>query len=129
MTSSASSATLNEASPHNYSFLQSVREGRRGGGIASIFSDVFNCTATSFGNFQSFEYLAISLRSKSPTLVITLYRPLRQCPGFLYERSHFMSIILPTTFSCNLHIDNATDSKAIECYESLKQRKSDSACL
>lgn len=52
--SSTASAILLESSPPNYGFLYSSRQDKRGGGVASIFSDSFTCSRSNFGEFSSF---------------------------------------------------------------------------
>ena len=52
------------------------------GGTASIFADALNCRNIPIGDFHSFEHHAILLKSQPPVLVITIYRPPKQCPLF-----------------------------------------------
>lgn len=58
-------ATLVEACPPNYKFVQTVKQDKRGSGIAAIFSNQFRCTETDLGEYSSFEYLAIVLKTES----------------------------------------------------------------
>ena len=55
------SVSLAAACPPNYSFIHSVREnggkkGKKGGGLANIFSDTIKIKSQSLGTFLSFEY-------------------------------------------------------------------------
>lgn len=45
--------TLHEALLLNYNFLHTTRKGKRGGGVAAIFSDSLNCLQVSLGEYQS----------------------------------------------------------------------------
>ena len=65
-------ATLVEACPPNYKFVQTVKLDKRGSGIAAIFSNQFCCAETDLGEFSSFEYLAIVLKPESDVVILTL---------------------------------------------------------
>ena len=54
-----SAAVLTESAPPDFHFISSVRELRKGGGIATLFKDVYQCKQLSYGNFESFEYVAL----------------------------------------------------------------------
>ena len=86
---------LIETSPPNYNFIHSTREGKRGGGLAAIFSDTFKCKYLSFGDFSSFEYQAIILESQTPVLLVPIYRPPKYSASFLPEIAN-MLCLLPT---------------------------------
>ena len=114
------SPALIEASPPNYSFSQSFRSGKKGGGTATIFSEALTGNTASFDEFTSFEYHAITLKCKPPILAVTVYRPPKKCPSFFADFSEFLSII-HTNFDkiiisgdFNLHVDVEADSKANE---------------
>ena len=112
------SAALIEASPPNYSFFQSIRTGKKGGGTATITTDALCCRSISFDDFASFEYHAIVLKCQPPVLTVTVYRPPKQCPTFLTDFSELLSIIhtnydkIIITGDFNIHVDNGNDSKA-----------------
>ncbi len=59
--------SLIEACPPPYTFLQKVRCGKKGGGIAAIFMQTMACKEIVFDDFTTFEYLAIEIiESKCP---------------------------------------------------------------
>lgn len=111
---------LAPACPPNYSFIHSVREGKRGGGLANIFSDVLKFNSLSLGSFSSFEYQANILDNKSPVLMVTVYRPPKCSKAlFLTEISELLSICATNhnrtliTGDVNLHMDNASCTVAM----------------
>ncbi len=118
--SSTASATLIEASPPDYSVLFSARQGKKGGGIATIFSNLFTSTECTFGEFSTFEYLAMVIRTGQNVLALPIYRPPKHNPYFLTEFSELSSlalvkydrVILLGDF--NLHINDSSDSRAVD---------------
>ncbi|KAF7650332.1 hypothetical protein LDENG_00127590, partial [Lucifuga dentata] len=92
--SSTAAVTLIEASPPDYSFLFSARQGKKGGGIATVFSNMFTCTKCAFGDFSTFEYLAMVIRTQQHILTVTIYRPPKHNPNFLSEFSQLLTIAL-----------------------------------
>ena len=111
---------LGVACPPNYNFIQSVREGKGGGGLAYIFSDIFKFKSLSLGSFSSFEYQANLFESQSSVIMITIYRPPKCSKAlFLTEISELFSIC-STDFEriliagdANLHVDIVTDAIAM----------------
>ncbi len=118
--SSTASGILLESSPPNYGFLYSSRQDKRGGGVASIFSNNFTCSRSNFGEFSSFEYLASVINSQQSILTVTIYRPPEYNSNFLSEFSDFMCIVLTGydriillgDFNC--HVNNTADVYAME---------------
>lgn len=115
------STTLIETAPPNYLFLNSVREGRKGGGIAALFNSEFVCSQMTFGNFESFEYLAFLIKTKPNVLMTIIYRPPKASrSAFLTELGEFLSVIctdfdLPiVTGDFNIHMDSQNDKYANE---------------
>ena len=43
--------------------------------VLDIDRHIFSCVNTTAGEFMSFEYVAVSLFSDAPVLVIVIYRP------------------------------------------------------
>lgn len=113
------SSTASAAFPPAYSFLFSLRQGKKGGGIASMFSNLFTCKECTFRNLTPFEYLVIIIRSQH-VLLLTINRPPKQNPNFLSDFSELVStalveydkVILRGDF--NLHANKSSDSKAME---------------
>ncbi len=58
-----SATVLTETAPPNFNFISVCRTVRRGGGVAALFKDVYQCKQVSFGQYLSFEYLGIVLKS------------------------------------------------------------------
>ncbi len=52
-----SATVLTETAPPNFNFISVYRTVRRGGGVAALFKDVYQCKQVSFGQYLSFEYL------------------------------------------------------------------------
>ncbi len=57
-----SATVLTETAPPNFNFISVCRTVRRGGGVAALFKDVYQCKQVSFGQYLSFEYLGILLK-------------------------------------------------------------------
>lgn len=109
--------SLIEASPPRYVFSQVTRQNKKGGGLASIYVDSFNCKQITLGDFSTFEHLALLLRYDTPILIVVIYRPPKQSPVFLQEFSDLLSII-STDYDrsllvgdFNLHVDNESKSR------------------
>lgn len=60
-----SAAVLIESTPPNFNFMSAARVHKRGGGVAILFNDSLQCKKMSYGNFASFEYVALQLNSSS----------------------------------------------------------------
>ena len=111
---------LAAACPPNFSYTQSARQGKKGGGLVNIFSDNLKFKTLTLGTYISFEHQATLLLNKSPVLMITLYRPPKSSKTlFLTELSEFLSICsnnyvrTMVAGDVNLHIDNASDTVAV----------------
>ncbi len=61
-----SATVLTETAPPNFNFISVCRTVRRGGGVAALFKDVYQCKQVSFGQYLSFEYLGI-VAERCPT--------------------------------------------------------------
>ncbi len=110
---SCSATVLNETAPPNFNLISVCRTVRRGGGVAALFKDVYQCKQVSFGQYLSFEYLGIVLKGASHILFIIVYRPPKYSRAFVEEFTELLSII-SSEFDCfavaghfNIHIDNA----------------------
>ncbi|MDG2555400.1 hypothetical protein P7M41_25725, partial [Vibrio parahaemolyticus] len=82
-----SAAVLIESAPPNFHFISSVRELRKGGGVATLFKDVYQCKQLSYGKFESFEYVALQLRSSCQAVLVTIYRPPKYSAHFVDDFS------------------------------------------
>ena len=113
LTDNAATALI-EASPANFSFSESHRAVKRGGGTASIVQDSFSRTNILFDDFNTFEYHAILLKCKPKILAVTVYRPEHDA-SFLDEFTEFLSLLhtqhdqIILTGDFNIHVDNPFD--------------------
>ncbi len=108
-----SATVLTETAPPNFNLISVCRTVRRGGGVAALFKDVYQCKQVSFGQYLSFEYLGIVLKGAPRILFIIIYRPPKYSPAFVEEFTELLSMI-SSEFDCfaiagdfNIHIDNA----------------------
>ncbi len=108
-----SATVLTETAPPNFNFISVCRTVRRGGGVAALFKDVYQCKQVSFGQYLSFEYLGIVLKGAPRILFIIICRPPKYSPSFVEEFTELLSMI-SSEFDCfaiagdfNIHIDNA----------------------
>lgn len=103
---------LIESTPQYYNHYDVSRSGKKGGGVAMIYSDALQCSPTSLGHFSSFEYLAAVLNSTPKTLFLLLYRPPKYSNCFMDEFADLLSIIaieydqISISGDFNIHIDN-----------------------
>ncbi len=105
-----SATVLTETAPPNFNFISVCRTVRRGGGVAALFKDVYQCKQVSFGQYLSFEYLGIVLKGAPRILFIIIYRPPKYSPAFVEEFTELLSMI-SSEFDCfaiagdfNIHI-------------------------
>ncbi len=66
---------LTETAPPNFNFISVCRTVRRGGGVAALFKDVYQCKQVSFGQYLSFEYLGIVLKGAPRIVYYHLHAP------------------------------------------------------
>ncbi len=52
---------INESTPPSYCYKQEPRETGRGGGVATIYSDILNVTQKTGYRFNSFEILMLNV--------------------------------------------------------------------
>ncbi len=112
-----SATVLTETAPPNFNFISVCRTVRRGGGVAALFKDVYQCKQVSFGQYLSFEYLGIVLKGAPRILFIIIYRPPKYSPAFVEEFTELLSMIF-SEFDCfaiagdfNIHIQTMLKSK------------------
>ncbi len=108
---------LNESTPPSYCYKHEPRQTGRGGGVATIYSDILNVTQKTGYRFDSFEIrmLNVTLSDKQNKSVLslalaTVYRP------FLKEFADFLSDLLVNVDKAlivgdfNVHVDNTNDA-------------------
>ncbi|XP_076578637.1 LOW QUALITY PROTEIN: uncharacterized protein LOC143315073 [Chaetodon auriga] len=113
-------AVLNESAPPNFSFRSEVRMHKRGGGVAILFNDSIQFSRVSYGEFESFEYVAIQSKSPCRLVFITIYKPPKYNTKFSDEFANLLSVVC-IDFDCvvlvgdfNIHVDNLKDGCAKE---------------
>ncbi|XP_052463142.1 uncharacterized protein LOC128020352 [Carassius gibelio] len=114
---------LNESTPPNYCYKHEPRQTGRGGGVATIYSDILNVTQKTGYRFNSFEILLLKVtlsdmqkKSNVSLALATVYRPPGPYTEFLKEFADFLSDLLVTVDKAlimgdfNIHVDNANDT-------------------
>ena len=114
---------LNESTPSNYCYKHEPRQTGRGGGVATIYSDILNVTQKTGYRFKSFEILMLNVtlsdmqkKSIVSLSLATVYRPPGPYTEFLKEFGDFLSDLLVTADKAlifgdfNIHIDNTNDA-------------------
>ncbi|XP_073702519.1 uncharacterized protein [Garra rufa] len=114
---------LNESTPPNYCYKHEPRQIGRGGGVATIYSDIFNVTQKTGYRFNSFEVLLLNVtlsdmqnKSLLSLALATVYRPPGPYTDFLKEFADFLSDLLVNFDKAlivgdfNIHVDNTNDA-------------------
>uniref|UniRef100_A0A8C1X7T0 Reverse transcriptase domain-containing protein n=1 Tax=Cyprinus carpio TaxID=7962 RepID=A0A8C1X7T0_CYPCA len=114
---------LNESTPLNYCYKHEPRQTGRGGGVATIYSDILNVTQKTGYRFKSFEILLLNVtlsdmqkKSIISLALATVYRPPGPYTEFLKEFGDFLSDLLVTADKAlifgdfNIHVDNTNDA-------------------
>ena len=115
-----SAAIVIEATPPNFNTFNVSHAGEKGGGVAALYRNKFQCKQVHFGGFASFEYLSFLLKHSQQILFITVYRPPKYCSSFIDDFTDLLSLT-STEYDClvitgdfNVHIDNTLDKYAKE---------------
>ena len=115
-----SAAIVIEATPPNFNTFTVSRDGKKGGGVAALYRNKFQCKQVHFGEFASFEYLSFLLKHPQQILFLTVYRPPKYCSSFLDDLTDLLSLT-STEYDClvmagdfNVHFDNTLDKYAKE---------------
>ncbi len=114
---------LNESTPPSYCYKHEPRQTGRGGGVATVYSDILNVTQKTGYRFNSFEILLLNvtqsnLQKKSVLCLAlaTVYRPPGPYTDFLKEFADFLSDLLVYADKAlivrdfNIHVDNTNDA-------------------
>ncbi len=76
-------------------FFNSPRKSGCGGGLVSIFKDIFSCRSTVINDYKSFELQLFTLDLKFPLLVALIYRSLKHNTDFLNDFADFLGEFTP----------------------------------
>ncbi len=114
---------LNESTPPSYCYKHEPRQTGRGGGVATIYSDILNVTQKTGYRFNSFEILLLNVtlsdmqnKSVLSLALATVYRPPGPYTDFLKEFADFLSDLLVNADKAlivgdfNIHVDNPNDA-------------------
>ncbi len=114
---------LNESTPPSYCYKHEPRQTGRGGGVATIYSDILNVTQKTGYRFDSFEILMLNVKlsdkqnkSVLSLALATVYRPPGPYTDFLKEFADFLSDLLVNVDKAlivgdfNIHVDNTNDA-------------------
>ncbi len=114
---------LNESTPPSYCYKHEPRQTGRGGGVATIYSDILNVTQKTGYRFDSFKILMLNVqlsdkqnKSVLSLALATVYRLPRPYTDFLKEFADFLSDVLVNVDKAlivgdfNIHVDNTNDA-------------------
>ncbi len=114
---------LNESTPPSYCYKHELRQIGRGGGVATIYSDILNVTQKTGYRLNSFEILLLNVtlsdmqnKSVLSLALATVYRPPGPYTDFLKEFADFLSDLLVNADKAlivgnfNIHVANTNDA-------------------
>ncbi len=88
------SAPLIESShPQNLSFFSRPWLSGRGGGLAVVYDNIFNCSLIYLGDFSSFKSLCFTIRENLKSVYFNL-QTFKFVSGFLEQFSELQSIVM-----------------------------------
>ncbi len=115
--------SLNESTPPGYCYKHEPRLKGRGGGVATIYSEVFGVTQRTRYKFKSFELIMLNVtpsninkETLSSFTLASVYRSPGPYSDFLGEFANFLSNLVVTVDRAlivgdfNIHIDNENDT-------------------
>lgn len=85
---------FSELLPPKCKYRNSPRPGKRGGGLATIFKDCFQCRTIQRTAYNSFELQLLTLDSNYPIAVAVVYRPPKPHKDFLSDFADFLGGIM-----------------------------------
>ena len=110
---------LNELCPAGCSVFGMPRPSRRGGGLAVVFKESFQCKVIKTQTYDSFESLMIKIDSARPFYSVLVYRPPGPAAAFLVDFSDFLSSMIKLDSflilgDFNIHVDDRTSAPALD---------------
>ncbi len=118
--------TLNESTPQDYSYKNEPRPKGKGGGVATIYSNILSISQKTGFKYNSFEVMVLRITlfretrvsDKSPVMFVlaNVYRPPGHHTDFIKEFVDFLSelvlaadkVLIVGDF--NIHVDNEKDA-------------------
>ncbi len=113
--------TLNESTPQDYSYKNEPRPKGKGGGVATIYSNILSISQKTGFKYNSFEVMVLRITrvsDKSPVMFVlaNVYRPPGHHTDFIKEFADFLSelvlaadkVLIVGDF--NIHVDNEKDA-------------------
>ncbi len=118
--------TLNESTPQDYSYKNEPRPKGKGGGVATIYSNILSISQRAGFKYNSFEVMVLRITlsretrvsDKSPVMFVlaNVYRPPGHHTDFIKEFADFLSelvlaadkVLIVGDF--NIHVDNEKDA-------------------
>ncbi len=118
--------TLNESTPQDHSYKNEPRPKGKGGGVATIYSNILSISQRAGFKYNSFEVMVLRITlsretrvtDKSPVMFVlaTVYRPPGHHTDFIKEFADFLSelvlaadkVLIVGDF--NIHVDNEKDA-------------------
>lgn len=82
---------------------------KKGGGVTILFNATFQCRKILFGDFSSFEYVAVQSRASYHAVFLTIRRPQNIMHYFLLS-----ALSLSVVLVGDIHVDNVKDGCAKE---------------
>ncbi len=110
---------LNESTPPSYCYKHEPRETGRGGGVATIYSDILNVTQKTGYRFDSFEILMLNVKlsdNQNKSVLSLALATVYPYTDFLKEFADFLSDLLVNVDKAlivgdfNIHVDNTNDA-------------------
>lgn len=85
---------FSELLPLDCAFFSSPRLSGRGGGLASVFKNLYNVRQLSSPNFASFEVQLLEMTASTTTLCVLVYRPPKYIKCFISDFADFLGSVL-----------------------------------
>lgn len=73
-----------------YMSLPQCRAPGRGGSLAILYSEKWKVSSITVPVHISFEYIALQIKGRTPTILATIYRPSKPNNAYLHEFSAFL---------------------------------------
>ena len=88
---------LNQAIPPGFVYSSQPQTSGRGGGLAILYNQNWKVSSITVPVYPSFESIALQIKSPTPTILATIYRPPKPNNAFLQEFSAFLTNLCPVS--------------------------------